>query len=112
MLKMWMVNLIKNLLPCNFQSLGLQCEQLLFGHIGLKDAMGQRCDGPVFFKGKGRGTGILEDFTPREPSSGPWVLCCWGTGDTKTKKGGGRKKENLMWRHGRLKGRFSVQLQS
>lgn len=48
MLKMWMVNLIKNLLPCNFQSLGLQCEQLLFGHIGLKDAMGQS-----FLRGKG-----------------------------------------------------------
>ena len=48
MLKIWMVNLIKNLLPCNFQSLGLQCEQLLFGHIGLKDAMGQS-----FLRGKG-----------------------------------------------------------
>lgn len=40
MMKMWMVNLSKNLLPCNFQNLGLQCEQILFGPRA-EDAVGQ-----------------------------------------------------------------------
>lgn len=34
-----MMNLSKNLLPCNDQNMGLQCEQLLFGPKA-KEAMG------------------------------------------------------------------------
>lgn len=90
MMKTWRVNLSKNLLPCNFQNLGLRCEQLLFGPRA-KDAVGQS-------SGKREVKGILGDLTSKEPifwALGFLLLGAWGTQKQKKRTGraGGRRKK-------------------
>lgn len=98
----------KNLLPCNFQNLGLRCEQLLFGPRA-KDAVGQS-------SGKREVKGILGDLTSKEPifwALGFLLLGAWGT--QKQKKNGGswgeeEEKRKPVKSQGRLKGRLCAQL--
>lgn len=78
-MKMWMVNLSKNLLPCNFQSLGLQYEQLWFG------PRAKRCDGPVL-RGKGGEGELRRSHFQRASFLGLGFSSAGGLGTGKKKK--------------------------
>lgn len=82
-MKMWMVNLSRNLLPCDFQNLRLHCDQLLFG---------PRCDGLVL-RGKRGEEDLRGSYFQRAWLLGPGFLLLggWGIQHTLTKKK--KKKE-------------------
>lgn len=85
MMKMWMVNLSRNLLPCDFQNLRLHCDQLLFG---------PRCDGLVL-RGKRGEEDLRGSYFQRAWLLGPGFLLLggWGIQHTLTKKKKKKKKE-------------------
>ena len=95
-----MVNFSKNLLPCAFQNLGLQCEHLLFG---------PRCNGPVL-REKGSEEDLRRPYFQRAKLLDPGFSSARAVERHKNKKGRRKKKENPVWRQGWLKGRLSVQL--